>query len=173
VYGARVPVTIREACEGDEAAIFELIVELATYEKLGDEVSGDAETLRRELFEAGTAEALIAEIDGEIVGYALLARTFSTFECRAGIWIEDIYVRPESRKAGAGRALFARVAALALERGWPRVEWSVLGWNRLAIEFYDGLGATPLDEWRMMRLDGEALATLATPVRRVGRPEDD
>jgi len=160
VYGAAVE--IREAREGDEAAIFELIVELATYGNLASDVSGDAETLRRELFEAKTAEALVAEADGEIVGYALLARTFSTFECKAGIWIEDIYVRPENRAAGVGRALFARVATLAVERGWPRVEWAVLDWNRLAIEFYDGLGATPLDQWRMMRLEGEALAELSS-----------
>ena len=161
VYGAAVDeVTIRDAREGDESAIFALIFELATYEKLRDDVSGDAETLRRELFEAETAEALIAEADGAVVGYALLARTFSTFECRAGIWIEDIYVRPESRKLGVGRALFARVAALAVERDWPRVEWAVLDWNQLAIDFYDGLGATPLDDWRMMRLDGPALREL-------------
>ena len=163
VYGAAVAaVTIREAREGDENAIFELIVELATYEKLREDVSGDAETLRRELFEARTAEALVAEVDGATVGYALLARTFSTFKCKAGIWIEDIYVRPESRKFGIGRALFARVAALAVERDWPRVEWAVLEWNQLAIDFYDGLGATSLDDWRMMRLDGEALTALGS-----------
>jgi GNAT superfamily N-acetyltransferase len=162
-------VEIREARADDCATIFALIVELATYEKLAAEVSGDAETLRRELFEARTAEALVAEADGEIVGYAILARTFSTFECRAGIWIEDIYVRPESRGSGAGRALFSRIAALAVERGWPRVEWAVLDWNRLAIDFYDRLGATPLDAWRMMRLDGEALDRLASrPTPRAG-----
>lgn len=153
-------VAIREAREGDEEAIFALIVELAAYEKLRDDVSGDAETLRRELFEAKTAEALVAEVDGEMAGYALLARTFSTFECRAGIWIEDIYVRPESRKLGIGKALFARIAALAVERDWPRIEWAVLEWNQLAIDFYGGLGATPLDDWRMMRLDGDALTAL-------------
>jgi len=160
-YGAAVAeVRIREAREGDEDAIFAMIVELATYEKLRDDVTGDADTLRRELFDAGTAEALVAEVDGEAVGYALLARTFSTFECRAGIWIEDIYVRPERRKLGIGKQLFARVAALAVERDWPRVEWAVLEWNRLAIDFYDGLGATALDDWRMMRLDGTALRAL-------------
>ena len=152
--------TIRPALEGDAEAIFGLIQELATYEKLADEVSGDAEILRRELFEAKTAEALLAEVDGETVGYALICGTFSTFECRAGIWIEDIYVRPRSREAGVGRALFARIAAIALERGWPRVEWAALEWNDLALDFYAGLGAERLDEWRMLRLDGEALAEL-------------
>lgn len=154
-------VVIRDAREGDETAIFDLIVELAEYEKLADEVSGDAEVLGRELFEARTAEALVAELDGETVGYALLARTFSTFECRAGIWIEDVYVRPDSRRHGVGKALFAKIAALAVERGWPRVEWAVLDWNRLALDFYDGLGAEPLSDWRMMRLDRDALVRLA------------
>jgi GNAT superfamily N-acetyltransferase len=155
-------VAIREARRGDEAAIFGMIVELATYEKLADDVNGDAEVLGRELFEAGTAEALVAEVDGQPVGYALLARTFSTFECRAGIWIEDIFVKPESREHGVGRALFARIAALALERGWPRVEWAVLDWNRLAIDFYERLGSVNLDAWTMRRLDGAALARLAS-----------
>lgn len=163
MYGAAVAEPmIRAAQEGDENAIFELIVELAAYEKLRDEVSGNAEVLRRELFEARTAEALVAEVEGETVGYALLARTFSTFECKAGIWIEDIYVRPSSRKLGIGRALFSRIASLAVERDWPRIEWSVLDWNRLAIDFYEGLGATALDDWRMMRLDGDALRRLST-----------
>jgi GNAT superfamily N-acetyltransferase len=156
VYGAGV-VSVRPAREEDCEAIFELILELASYEKLRDEVSGDAEILRRELFDARTAEALIAEADGEMVGYALICGTFSTFECRAGIWIEDVYVRPEKRKLGAGRALFAHIAALARERDWPRVEWAVLEWNQLAIDFYEGLGATRLGDWRMMRLEGEAL----------------
>ncbi len=152
--------TIRDARPRDAETIFEMIRELAVYEKLGDQVSGDAEILGRELFEARTAEALIAEIGGAAVGYALICGSFSTFECRAGIWIEDIYVRPESRKAGVGRALFAAVAALAVERGWPRVEWAALEWNDLALDFYDGLGAVRLDEWRMLRLEGEALAAL-------------
>lgn len=152
--------TIRPAREADAEVIFGLIIELATYEKLADQVSGDAAILRRELFEAKTAEALLAEVDGEAVGYALICGSFSTFECRAGIWIEDIYVRPQSREGGVGRALFARIAALAVERGWPRVEWAALEWNDLALDFYDGLGAERLDEWLMLRLDGDALERL-------------
>ncbi len=152
--------TIRPALDTDVETIFELIVELATYEKLADQVSGSAEILRRELFEARTAEALIAEIEGEAAGYALICGSFSTFECRAGIWIEDIYVRPQSRKGGVGRALFARIAALAIERDWPRIEWAALDWNDLALDFYDGLGAERLDQWRMLRLDGDALERL-------------
>jgi GNAT superfamily N-acetyltransferase len=164
VYRAGVAdrLTIRAVADEDVERLFGLILELAAYEKLGDEVSGDAETLRRSLFVERTAEALLAEVDGEAVGYAIVCGTFSTFECRGGIWIEDIYVRPESRKGGVGRALFARVAALAVERGFPRVEWAALDWNELALGFYDRLGARRMDEWKMLRLEGEALRRLGS-----------
>ena len=164
VYGVGVDeLVIREAHEEDVETLFGLILELADYERLSGEVSGDAETLRRSLFVERSAEALLAEAQGEVVGYAIFCGTFSTFECKGGLWIEDIYVRPESRRLGAGRALFARTAALALERGLPRLEWAALDWNELALDFYDGLGASRLDEWRMLRLDGEALAALGRP----------
>jgi GNAT superfamily N-acetyltransferase len=153
--------TIRDAEEGDVETLYELILELASYERLRDEVSGDPETLRRSLFVERTAEALIAEVGGSAVGYAIFCGSFSTFECKGGLWVEDIYVRPESRKLGAGRALFARVAAIALERGLTRLEWAALEWNELALDFYDRLGAGRLEEWRMLRLDGDALTTLA------------
>jgi GNAT superfamily N-acetyltransferase len=151
---------IRHVTEDDVETLFGLILELAAYEKLSDEVKGDPEVLRRSLFEEGTAEALLAEVGGEAVGYAILCGTFSSFECRGGIWIEDIYVTPASRRAGVGRALFARVAALAVERGFPRVEWAALDWNELALGFYDRLGARRMDEWQMLRLEGEALREL-------------
>jgi GNAT superfamily N-acetyltransferase len=154
--------TIRAVGEDDVETLFGLILELAAYEKLSDEVSGDAEVLRRSLFVERTAEALLAEVEGEAVGYAVVCGTFSTFECRGGIWIEDIYVRPESRGGGVGRALFARVAAIAVERGFPRVEWAALDWNELALGFYDRLGARRMDEWQMLRLDGEALERLGS-----------
>jgi GNAT superfamily N-acetyltransferase len=154
--------TIRGVTEGDAEILLGLILELASYEKLSDEVTGDAETLRRSLFVEGTAEALLAEVEGEAVGYAVLCGTFSTFECKGGIWIEDLYVRPESRRAGIGRALFARVAALAVERGFPRVEWAALNWNELALGFYDRLGARRMDEWQMLRLEGEELRALGS-----------
>jgi GNAT superfamily N-acetyltransferase len=162
VYGARMAgeLTIRAATEADVETLFGLILELASYEKLSGEVNGDAERLRRSLFEARTAEALLAETGGEAVGYAIFCGTFSTFECQAGLWIEDLFVRPESRRLGIGRALFAHVAALALERGCPRVEWAALDWNELALGFYDRLGARRMDEWRMLRLEGEPLARL-------------
>jgi GNAT superfamily N-acetyltransferase len=155
------PVTIRAATEVDVGPLFELILELASYERLEHEVNGDPERLRRSLFEARSAEALIAEDGGEAIGYAIFCGTFSTFECEAGIWIEDIFVRPASRHAGIGRALFARIAALGVERGCARLEWAALHWNDLALGFYEQLGATLLDDWRLLRLDGEGLADLA------------
>jgi GNAT superfamily N-acetyltransferase len=163
VYGARMgdEVTIRAATEADVGTLFGLILELASYEKLCDEVSGDADVLSRSLFVERTAEALLAEVAGEAVGYAIVCGTFSTFECKGGVWIEDVFVRPESRRLGIGRALFARIAAMALERGFSRVEWAALDWNELALGFYDRLGARRLDEWRMLRLEGEPLARLA------------
>ena len=152
--------TIRAAEEADAETIFGLICELATYERLREHVNGDAEVLRRSLFEQRAADALLAEAGGEAVGYAIVCGTFSTFECRAGIWIEDIYVRPEARERGVGRALFERVATLAVERGAPRVEWAALDWNELALGFYDRLGARRMEEWKMLRLEGEALERL-------------
>jgi GNAT superfamily N-acetyltransferase len=133
-------------------------------------VNGDAETLAHSLFATRTAEALLAEVDGEAVGYAILCGTFSSFECLAGIWIEDIFVRPDSRGAGIGRAILEHVASVAVERGCPRVEWAALDWNEPALGFYARLGARRMDEWRMLRLDGEALARLAG---RAGRPRRD
>ena len=154
--------TIRAVTEDDVESLFGLILELASYEKLGDEVRGSPEVLRRSLFVEGTAEALLAERQGEAIGYAILCGTFSSFECRGGIWIEDIYVRPERRRGGVGRALFERVAELAVERGFPRVEWAALDWNELALGFYDRLGARRMEEWRMLRLEGEALRELGS-----------
>lgn len=155
------PATIREAGPADVEALFELICELASYERLRDSVVGDAETLGRSLFEEGAAEALLAEAGGEAVGYAVFCGSFSTFECRAGIWLEDIYVRPESRAAGVGRALFGRVARIALERDCPRLEWAVLDWNQLGLDFYERLEARPMDDWRLMRVEGARLRRIA------------
>ena len=152
--------TIREATEADVETLYELIVELAVYEKLEHEMSAGPEVLARSLFVERTAEAMIVEVGGEPAGYAIVCGTFSTFECKGGIWIEDIYVRPERRGDGVGRALFERVAGRAVERGLPRGVLSALPWNQLALGFYDRLGATRLDEWRMLRLDGEALRRL-------------
>lgn len=154
---------IRPAVEGDVEGLFGLILELAEYERLADAVRGDAEVLRRSLFEQRAAEALMVEVGGEAVGYAIFFTTFSTFECRSGVWVEDVYVRPGHRRGGIGRAVMEHLAALTVERGHVRLEWCALEWNEPALRFYDKLGATRLEEWRMLRLEREALLRLVTP----------
>jgi GNAT superfamily N-acetyltransferase len=151
---------IRPATEADVDLLFSLIVELAEYEKLADEVSGDAEVLRTTLFEQRAAEALIVEVEGEPVGYAIFFTTFSSFECRSGIWLEDVYVRPEKRRGGIGRKLMEHLVTLALERGHVRLDWGALDWNEPALRFYDKLGATRLDGWKMIRLDLDGMRRL-------------
>jgi GNAT superfamily N-acetyltransferase len=153
--------TIRPATEDDVQLIFDLICELATYEKLRDQVVGTPEILRASLFDRRAAEALIVEADGESVGYALFYTTFSSFECRSGIWMEDVYVRPESRRGGIGLQVLEHLAALALERGHVRLEWCALTWNEPALNFYAKLGAAGLDDWRMLRLEIDGMRSLA------------
>jgi GNAT superfamily N-acetyltransferase len=154
-------VRIRAASEDDVTSLFGLILELAEYEKLADAVSGDPEVLRHSLFEQRAAEALIIEVGGEAVGYAVFFTTFSSFECRSGIWLEDIYVRPEHRRGGIADAVMRYLADLALERGHVRLEWCVLDWNEPALGFYEALGAEPLDEWRMFRLERDGIRRLS------------
>lgn len=154
---------IRPATEADVEPLFGLILELAEYEKLTDAVRGDAEVLRHSLFEQRAAEALMVEVGGEAIGYAIFFTTFSTFECRSGVWIEDVYVRPEHRRGGIGRAVMEHLAALALERGHVRLDWCALDWNEPALRFYDQLGATRLEEWRMLRLDRDDMRRLTEP----------
>lgn len=141
--------------------LFGLIVELAEYEKLADAVAGDPEVLRRTLFEQRAAEALMIELDGEAIGYAIFFTTFSSFECRSGVWIEDIYVRPDKRRDGIGRAAMEHIAALALERGHVRLEWTALDWNEPALRFYEKLGATRLGDWITHRLDVDGMRRLS------------
>lgn len=154
-------VTIRPAGEEDVETLFGLILELAEYERLTEKVRGDPEVLRRSLFEERAAEALIVELEGAAVGYAIFFTTFSTFECRSGVWVEDVYVRPDRRRGGVGRAVMEQLAALALERGHVRLEWCALDWNEPALRFYDKLGATRLEEWKMLRLERDGMRRLA------------
>ena len=154
-------IRIRAATEDDADLLFGLILELAAYEKLADKVNGDAETLRRSLFEQRAAEALLLEVGEGAIGYAIFFTTFSSFECRSGIWLEDVYVRPEHRRGGIGRMVMEHLAALALERGHVRLEWCALEWNEPALKFYEGLGATRLDDWRMLRLEQDGLRRLS------------
>ncbi|HEY2477858.1 MAG TPA: GNAT family N-acetyltransferase [Solirubrobacterales bacterium] len=154
--------TIRAATEDDVQLIYDLIVELATYEKAPDQVVGTPEVLRDSLFGRRDAEALIVESDGGPVGYAVFYTTFSTWECRSGIWLEDVYVRPEHRRGGIGLQVMEHLAALALERGHVRLEWCALEWNEPALNFYAKLGARRLDDWRMLRLEVDGMRTLAS-----------
>jgi GNAT superfamily N-acetyltransferase len=155
-------IQIRAAAEADVPLLFDLILELAAYEKLGTAVAGDAEVLRRSLFEQKVAEALLVETaDGETVGYAIFFTNFSTFECRPGIWLEDVYVRPEHRRGGIGLAVMEHLARIAAERDYARLEWCALEWNEPALEFYEGIGAQRLDDWRMLRLERDGIGRLA------------
>lgn len=160
---------IRSATEDDVQLVFDLICELASYEKLRHEVVGTPETLRASLFDRGDAEALIVEDEaGEAVGYAIFYTTFSTFECRSGIWLEDLYVRPEKRQGGIGLRIMEHLAGLALERGHVRLEWVALDWNEPALNFYDKLGAARLDNWLIHRLEVPGMQTLAAGESRDG-----
>lgn len=157
---------IRPAEPPDTPLVLEFIRRLAEYERLAHEVVATEEGLRRWLFgERRYAEVLIAEWDGEPAGFALFFHNFSTFLGRPGLYLEDLFVTPERRGHGIGRALLAHLARLAVERGCGRLEWWVLDWNEDAIRFYRSLGATPMDEWTVFRLTGEALDRLAAGVR--------
>jgi GNAT superfamily N-acetyltransferase len=153
---------IRGATEDDVPLILSLIKELAEYERLSHEVHATEELLRNSLFgEQKVAEALLGYLEGDPAGFALFFHNFSTFLGKPGIYLEDLYVRPEVRGAGVGRALLVHVARLAKERGCGRLEWSVLDWNEPAIGFYRGIGASPVSGWTVYRLTGETLDRLA------------
>jgi len=160
------PLRIRAAEPADAALIFSLVVELAEYERAPEQVTGTPELLADALFGAQpSAEALIAELDDQPVGFALFHGSFSTWECRPGIWLEDLYVPPRHRHAGIGRALLCEVASIAVERGCARLEWAALDWNTPALDFYERLSAKRLDQWVMHRLDGSALERVAADAR--------
>jgi len=152
---------IRPATPDDTAAIVALIRALADYERLAHAVDLDDGRLREHLFGPRPfAEVLMAEDAGQVVGFALFFHSYSTFLGRPGLYLEDIFVQPDHRRRGHGKALLVAIAKLAVERGCGRVEWSVLNWNEPSIAFYRSLGAVPLDNWTTYRLSGEALATL-------------
>lgn len=155
-------ITIRPAVVDDLDLIFRFICDLAEYEKLRHEVHATPETLRPYLFGPNPkAEVLIGEIDGTPRGFALFFHNFSTFEGRPGLYLEDLFVDPEARGAGLGKALLVRLAQIARERDCARFEWWVLDWNEASIAFYRSLGAKPMDEWTVQRIDGDALERLA------------
>jgi GNAT superfamily N-acetyltransferase len=155
-------VDVRAATPADVAQIYALIVELAEYERGRDQVVGTPALLAEALFGPHpAAEALIAELDGAPAGFAIFCASFSTWECRPGLWLEDLYVSPAHRRAGVGGVLLARLAGIAVTRGCPRLEWNALDWNEPALQFYARLGATRLPAWELHRLSGEALAHVA------------
>lgn len=154
--------SIRPATCADLPLIAQFIRDLAEYERLAHEVRFDQAALGERLFGPRPyAEVLIGEIYGVPQGFALFFHNFSTFEGKPGIYLEDLFVRPEARGSGLGTALLKRLAALAVERDCARLEWSVLDWNEPSIQFYKALGAKAMDEWTIYRVDGDALGKLA------------
>jgi GNAT superfamily N-acetyltransferase len=160
-------VMVRRAAEADVPRVMQLIVELADYERSADQVTATDEDLNSALF--GSQPALfchVAVVGEEIVGYALWFLNYSTWLGRHGIYLEDLYVRPSARGRGAGRALLAELARICVQRGYGRLDWSVLDWNSPAIGFYRSHRAQPLSEWTAYRLSGQPLADLAAAVDR-------
>jgi GNAT superfamily N-acetyltransferase len=155
-------VTIRPCRPDDAEALVNLVRELAVYERLEAQARATADDFRTHLFgPRPSAEAFLAELEGEAVGFALVFTTFSTFRGQPGLYLEDVFVRSEHRGRGVGKALLATLARLAVDRGCGRLEWAVLDWNEPAIGFYRALGARPMDEWTVYRLCDEPLARLA------------
>ncbi len=161
--GAARRVEVRRAREADVTALWRLMREFAVYERLEHEFTGSPEALGRHLFGGRwpALDAFVAHVDGEPAGFAICFGAFSTFWARPLMWLEDLFVAERFRGMGAGRALFAAVAALAVERGCARLDWAVLEWNQPAIEFYERLGARRAGGWFTYRISGE-------PLRRVG-----
>lgn len=153
--------TFRFATEKDTSLILYFIRELAEYEKMLDEVVATEDLLREWIFEKQKAEVLFAMEDGQEIGFALFLHNFSTFLGRAGVYLEDLYVKPEFRGKGYGKAILRKLAQITVERGCGRLEWSCLDWNQPSIDFYLSLGAKPMDEWTVYRVTGETLTELA------------
>jgi GNAT superfamily N-acetyltransferase len=162
-------VRISRATERDVPLIVQLIRELAEYERAPDEAVATVEGLTAALFgEQPQAEVLLAHFGGEPAGFALFFYNFSTWTGKRGIYLEDIFVRPPLRRHGIGAALFREIAAIAVDRDCPRLEWAVLNWNELAINFYNKIGATAKDDWTTFRISGERLRSLAAEEAQAG-----
>ena len=153
--------TFRYAERKDIPLILQFIKELAAYEKLINEVVADEKTLEEWIFDKQKAEVLFAVVDGGEMGFALFFHNFSTFLGRAGIYLEDLFVKPEYRGKGYGKAILIKLAAIAVERGCGRLEWWCLDWNKPGIDFYLSLGAEPMSDWTVYRLTGDTLSNLA------------
>lgn len=153
--------TIRPANPEETGLVLEFIQKLAVYEKCADEVVADEATLYHSLFEEKSAEVVFAEEDGVVIGFALYFHNFSTFVGRKGLYLEDLFIIPERRGLGYGKALLKYLANLAVERNCGRMEWICLDWNKPALTVYRSIGAVPMDEWTVQRLDEEALKRFA------------
>ena len=154
-------IALRQARPEATGLILRFIRELAAYEQLEDQVVADEETLRRWIFEKKGAQVVFALADDTEVGFALYFHNFSTFLGRSGIYLEDLFVRPEYRGMGYGKALLCRLAAIAKEEGCGRLEWWCLDWNKPSIDFYKSMGAEPMEDWTVYRVTGETLDKLA------------
>ncbi|WP_117191146.1 GNAT family N-acetyltransferase [Rhizobium terrae] len=154
--------TLREATRNDAATLLGFIRELAIYEKAEHEVAATVETIEQSIFgETSVTRALICEQNGVAVGMAIWFYSYSTWQARNGLYLEDLYVTPRARGLGAGKAMLRRLAQIALENGCGRFEWSVLDWNEPAIRVYETIGAEPMNEWIRYRLSGDTLKTFA------------
>ena len=164
-YKVPFKLNVRPIVETDLNTVFEFIQNIAEFENMKNELSVDRDVLRESLFGGfAHADGLLAEIDGQPVGFAIFFEKFSTFKGRTGLYLEDLFVKPEWRKHGIGRALLVRLAQIAVERGCPRFEWVALDWNQNAIDFYEKLGAKQLNDWRIFRMEGDSIAQLAAQV---------
>lgn len=154
--------TFRYAKRDDISLILQFIKHLAAYEKMINEVVADEKTLEEWIFDKQKAEVIFAVVDDEEIGFALFFHNFSTFLGRAGIYLEDLFVKPEYRGKGYGKAILKKLAAIAVERGCGRLEWWCLDWNKPGIDFYLSLGAEPMDDWTGYRITGDTLSNLAS-----------
>ena len=154
--------TFRYAKRDDISLILQFIKDLAAYEKMINEVVADEKTLEESIFDKQKAEVIFAVVDDEEIGFALFFYNFSTFLGRAGIYLEDLFVKPEHRGKGYGKAILKKLAAIAVERGCGRLEWWCLDWNKPGIDFYLSLGAEPMDDWTVYRITGDTLSNLAS-----------
>ena len=159
--GEGMALTFRTATEADTGLILQFIRALAEYEKMLDLVVADEELLADQLFRKKNAEVIFAVEEGKEVGFALYFHNFSTFLGRAGLYLEDLFVYPEYRGKGYGKAILKRLAAIAVERGCGRLEWACLDWNQPSIDFYRALGAEPMSDWTVYRLTGQTLEQMA------------
>ena len=154
--------TFRYAKRDDISLILQFIKDLAAYEKMINEVVADEKTLEEWIFDKQKAEVIFVVVDDEEIGFALFFHNFSTFLGRAGIYLEDLFVKPEYRGKGYGKAILKKLAAIAVERGCGRLEWLCLDWNKPGIDFYLSLGAEPMDDWTVYRITGDTLSNLAS-----------